>query len=94
MRQQGRRATLIRAERRAWGSQKPRNNPPGLFPISPKAAHSETRGGSSNTLHGYSSKAARSKGSPLGGVEVSKLTTRDLDRRYDALLAGGSPPPP
>jgi hypothetical protein len=42
-------------------------------------AHGETRGRSPNTLHGYRSKASRIKASPLGGVEVSKLTTRDLD---------------
>ena len=52
-------------------------------------AHGETRGGSPNTLHGYRSKAARIKASPPSGVEVSKLTTRDLDGWYDALLAGG-----
>ena len=32
---------------------------------------------------------ARIKAGPLGSVEASKLTTRDLDRWYDALLAGG-----
>jgi integrase len=52
-------------------------------------AHGETRGRSPNTLHGYRSKAARIKAGPLGGVELAKLTTRDLDRWYDALLAGG-----
>jgi len=55
-------------------------------------AHGETRGRSPNTLHGYRSKAARIKASPLGGVEASKLTTRDLDRWYDTLLAGGMSP--
>jgi integrase len=52
-------------------------------------AHGETRGRSPNTLHGYRSKAARIKAGPLGRVEVAKLTTRDLDRWYDELLAGG-----
>jgi integrase len=52
-------------------------------------AHGETRGRSPNTLHGYRSKAVRIKAGPLGEVEVAKLTTRDLDRWYDALLAGG-----
>ena len=46
-------------------------------------ADGETRGRSPNTLHGYRSKATRIKTSPLGGVDVSKLTTRDLDRWYD-----------
>jgi integrase len=45
-------------------------------------AHGETRGRSPNTLHGYRSKAARIKAGP-------KLSTRHLDRWYDALLAGG-----
>ena len=52
-------------------------------------AHGETRGRSPNTLHGYRSKAVRIKAGPLGGIEASKLTTRDLDRWYDTLLAGG-----
>ena len=51
--------------------------------------HAETRGRSPNTLHGYRSKAVRIKAGPLGGIEASKLTTRDLDRWYDTLLAGG-----
>jgi len=42
-------------------------------------AHGETRGRSPNTLHGYKNKAARIKASPLGGIEVAKLTPRDLD---------------
>jgi integrase len=54
--------------------------------------HGETRGRSPNTLHGYRSKAGRIKTSPLGGVDLSKLTARDLDRWYDALLAGGMSP--
>lgn len=52
-------------------------------------AHGETRGRSPNTLHGYRSKAARIKAGPLGNIEATKLSTRDLDRWYDALLAGG-----
>jgi hypothetical protein len=52
-------------------------------------AHGETRGRSPDTLHGYRSKAAHIKAGPRGGIEASKLTTRDLDRWYNALLAGG-----
>jgi hypothetical protein len=52
------------------------------------SAHGKTRGRSPNTVHECRRKAARIKAGRLGGVELAKLTTPDLDRWYDALQAG------
>jgi integrase len=54
--------------------------------------HGETRGRSPNTIHGYRAKANRIKAGPLGDIEVPKLTTRDLDSYYNALLKDGMSP--
>jgi integrase len=54
--------------------------------------HGETRGRSPNTIHGYRSKANKIKAGPLGGREVAKITTLDLDRYYDSLLRDGMSP--
>ena len=51
--------------------------------------HGQTRGRSPNTIYGYESKARTIKAGPLGDMELSKLTTRDLDRWYNELLTGG-----
>jgi integrase len=55
-------------------------------------AHGESRGRSPNTLHGYRSKLGRIKSGPLGDVEVRRLTTRNIDRWYNELLAEGMSP--
>lgn len=54
--------------------------------------HGETRGRSPNTIHGYRSKANRIKAGPLGNMEVPKVSTLDLDRYYNSLLADGMSP--
>ena len=55
-------------------------------------AQSVSLGRSPTTLHGYDAKARRIKASPIAGLAVAKLTTRDVDRFYMQLGAEGMTP--